>query len=190
MHVGTHFLAGWLTGVSRRELTPRELGAIAFAGVAPDLDGLPILVDKVNALLGRESFYYETWHHVLAHNLGGAIVFSAACVALARKDHRRTVAALAFLSVHLHLFFDLLGSQGADGSQWPIPYLSPFSQAWQLTWSGQWRFNSWQNTTIIAVLLVATLWAAWKYGRSPVVLVSAKGDAEVVATLRKRFGAA
>ena len=190
MHIGTHFLAGWLTGVSRRELTPRELGAIAFASVAPDLDGLGLLVDKVSGWLGRESFTYETWHHVLAHNLGGVIVFSAACAALARKGHRSTVAALAFLSVHLHLFFDLLGSQGADGSQWPIPYLSPFSQAWQLTWSGQWRFNSWQNTTILGVLLVAALWAAWKYGRSPVVLLSAKWDTEVVGALRKRFGEA
>ncbi len=188
MHVGTHFLAGWLVAVPKGDLTPREQGAIAFAGVAPDLDGLGILVDKVNGWVGRESFTYETWHHVLAHNLGAAIVFSAVVAALARPGHRRAVAALAFLSVHLHLAFDLLGSQGADGSQWPIPYLSPFSQAWQLTWSGQWRFNSWQNTTIIAILLVATLWAAWKYGRSPVGLVSANGDAAFVRTLRNRFG--
>ena len=188
MHVGTHFLAGWMVAVPKGDLTPRERGAIAFAGVAPDLDGLPILLDKFNGWRGHETFYYETWHHVLAHNLGGAIVFSAVCAAIARKGHRRTVAALAFLSVHLHLFFDLLGSQGADGSQWPISYLSPFSQAWQLTWSGQWRFNSWQNTTILAALLIATLWAAWRYGRSPVGLVSAKGDAEFVRTLRTRFG--
>ena len=188
MHIGTHFLAGWMVAVPKGDLTPRERGAIAFAGVAPDLDGLPILVDKVNALLGRESFYYETWHHVLAHNLGAAIVFASVVAGLARRGHRRVVFLLAFLSVHLHLFFDLLGSQGADGSQWPIPYLSPFSQAWQLTWSGQWRFNSWQNTTILGVLLVATLWAAWKYGRSPVALVSPKGDQQVVAALRARFG--
>ena len=188
MHIGTHFLAGWMVAVPKGDLTPRERGAIAFAGVAPDLDGLGLLVDKVNGWLGRESFYYDQWHHVLAHNLGGAIVFSAACAAIARKGHRRTVAALAFLSVHFHLFFDLLGSQGADGSQWAIPYLSPFSQAWQLTWSGQWRFNSWQNTTILAALLVATLWAAWKYGRSPAGLLSAKWDGEVVRALRDRFG--
>ena len=190
MHVGTHFLAGWLVAAPKEGLTPRERGAIAFAGVAPDLDGLGLVVDKVNGWAGRESFYYEHWHHVLAHNLGGALVFSAACAAVARKGHRRTVAALAFLSVHLHLFFDLLGSKGGDGSHWPIPYLAPFSQAWQLTWSGQWMFNSWQNTTIIALLLVTTLWAAWKYGRSPVSLLSNKWDAEVVATLRARFGGA
>ena len=188
MHIGTHFLAGWLVGVSQRDLTARELGAIAFAGVAPDLDGLPLLVDKIGALLGRETFYYERWHHVLAHNLGAALVFSAIVAALARRGRRVRVALFAFLSVHLHLFFDLIGSKGADGSHWPIPYLSPFSQAWQLQWSGQWMFNSWQNTTIVAVLLVLTVWTAWKYGRSPVVLVSQKADEQVVAALRVRFG--
>ncbi|MEO6066973.1 MAG: metal-dependent hydrolase [Gemmatimonadales bacterium] len=188
MHIGTHFLAGWLVGVSQRDLTPGELGAIAFAGVAPDLDGLPLLVDKIGALLGRETFYYERWHHVLAHNLGAALVFSAVVAALARHGHRAKVALFAFLSVHLHLFFDLIGSKGADGSHWPIPYLSPFSQVWQVEWRGQWMFNSWQNTTILAALLVLTVWTAWKYGRSPVVLVSQKADEQVVAALRSRFG--
>ena len=188
MHVGTHFLAGWLVAAPKEGLSPRERGAIAFAGVAPDLDGLGLLVDKVNGWRGHESFYYETWHHVLAHNIGGALLFSGICAAVARKGRRRTVALLAFASVHLHLFFDLLGSKGGDGSQWPIPYLSPFSQAWQLTWRGQWVFNSWQNTTILALLLGATLWAAWNYGRSPVSLLSHRWDAEVVAALRARFG--
>jgi LexA-binding, inner membrane-associated putative hydrolase len=196
MHIGTHFLAGWLVAVPRggslaplgTSLTPRERGAIAFAGVAPDIDGLPIVVDKVNGMFGRESFYYETWHHVLAHNLGAAILFASVCAAIAGAGRRRIVFLLAFISTHLHLLFDLIGSRGTDGSQWPIPYLSPFSQAWQLTWSGQWTFNSWQNTTIIAMLLLATLRAAWKYGRSPVGLFSARADGAVAATLRSRFG--
>jgi inner membrane protein len=188
MHVGTHFLAGWLAALPRGDLTYRERGAIACAGVAPDLDGLPIVIDKLNALAGRETYLYETWHHVLAHNLGATMVFSVACAAIAGAGRRRTVALLAFLAVHLHLLFDLMGSRGTDGSQWPIPYLAPFSQTLQLTWSGQWMFNSWQNTAIIALVLGLTLWGAWKYGRSPVGLFSPAGDAAFTATLRARFG--
>lgn len=188
MHIGTHFLAGWLVGVKHRELIPRELGAVAFVGVAPDLDGTPLLLDKLNAYMGHESFYYERWHHVLAHNIGAALLFAAVAAAIARKGHRRVVFLLALYSAHLHLFFDLIGSKGADGSHWPIPYLSPFSQAWQLEWQGQWLFNSWQNTTLLALLLLGTLAGAWKYGRSPVGLFSAKGDAQLTATLRARFG--
>jgi inner membrane protein len=188
VHIGTHILAGWLTALPKQDLTYRERGAIACAGVAPDLDGLPIVIDKLNALAGRESYLYETWHHVLAHNLGAAMVFSATCAAIAGAGRRRSVALLAFLSVHFHLLFDLMGSRGTDGSQWPIPYLAPFSQAWQLTWKGQWMFNSWQNTTIIALVLGLTLWGAWKYGRSPAGLFSADADGQLTATLRSRFG--
>lgn len=190
MHVGTHFLTGWLVALPKGDLSPRERGAIAFAGVAPDLDGLGLLVDKVNGWRGGESIYYETWHHVLAHNLGGALLFAAASAAMTRKGHRVTVALLAFLSTHLHLVFDLIGAKGSDGSHWPIPYLAPFSQAWQLEWSGQWYFNSWQNTTILAVVLLLTLWGAWKYGRSPIGLFSAGADAQLTATLKARFGEA
>ena len=141
MHVGSHFLAGWLTSLPAEGLTPRERGAIAIAGVAPDLDGLGLLVDKVNGWRGSESIYYETWHHVLAHSVGGALLFAGVAAAFARAGKRLQVALLTFLSTHLHLLFDLLGSKGSDGSQWPIPYLAPFSQAWQLEWSGQWYFN-------------------------------------------------
>jgi ABC-type branched-subunit amino acid transport system permease subunit len=148
------------------------------------------VVDKVNGWMGRESIYYEEWHHVLAHNVGGAFVFAAACAALAGKGRRLSVSQLAFLSVHLHLLFDLMGSKGSDGSQWPIPYLAPFSQTWQLTWSGQWQFNSWQNTMILAGVLLLVVWGAWKYGRSPVGLISQRADHEFVATLRRRFGEA
>jgi ABC-type branched-subunit amino acid transport system permease subunit len=190
VHVGTHFLTGWLVALPTGDVTYRERGAIACAGVAPDLDGLGLLIDKVIRATGRESYLYEDWHHVLAHNLGAALVFTAACAAVARQGHRRTVGLLALLSVHLHLFFDLLGSRGTDGGQWPIPYLAPFSQAWQLTWSGQWTFNSWQNTTIIAVVLLLTLYGAWKYGRSPAGLFSANADTQLTATLRARFGEA
>jgi len=45
------------------------------------------------------------------------------------------VALLAFVSFHLHLAEDILGSRGPDGYQWPIRYLKPFSQAAEFAFS-------------------------------------------------------
>ncbi len=186
MHVGTHFFAGWLVAVAPGGLTPRERGLIAFAGVAPDLDGLGIVVEQLSADWSHPLPWYSLYHHVLGHNLGFALVCTALGWALGRR--RLLAAALVLVSFHLHLLGDLAGSRGADGEQWPIPYLLPFSDRLQLTWHGQWQLGAWQNTAITAALLAGCVWAAWRWGRSPVGLLSARGDAAFVEVLRKRFG--
>ena len=94
---------------------------------------------------------------------------------------------LAFLSFHVHLFEDVLGSRGPEGYQWPIPYLAPFSSSLQLVWRGQWGLNAWPNVVITIALLFITLWLAWRRGSSPLEMVSAGADAALVATLRRRF---
>ncbi|HEX4486423.1 MAG TPA: metal-dependent hydrolase, partial [Terriglobales bacterium] len=94
---------------------------------------------------------------------------------------------LALLSFHVHLLEDLLGSRGLDGDQWPIPYLKPFSWAWQFSWSGQWELNAWPNYAITIALLLLTFWLAWWKGFSPLEMISPKIDATFVAALRKRF---
>lgn len=186
MHVGTHFFAGWLVAVGPESLTRRERGLIAFASVAPDLDGAGIVVEQLSANWSRPLPWYSLYHHVLGHNIGFALLFAAVTYALSRR--RLFAAALAFLSFHLHLLFDLAGSRGSDGDQWPIPYLLPFSNAWQLTWSGQWTLSSWQNGALTGVLIALTVWAAWRFGRSPLGLFSPRADAVFVETLRARFG--
>ncbi len=187
MHVGTHFFAGWLLAAAPKDLTMRERGLIAAAGVAPDLDGLGIIAEQLTANWSRPLPWYSLYHHVLGHNLGFALACTALGWALAR--HRALTASLIFASFQLHLLGDLAGSRGTDGEQWPIPWLRPFSRALELTWSGQWQLGAWQNTAITAGLLAACVWAAWRWGRSPVGLVSARGDAAFVEVLRRRFGA-
>jgi hypothetical protein len=66
----------------------------------------------------------------------------------------------------------------------PIPYLKPFSNALQLTWHGQWALNTWQNFVITGLLLLATFWIAWRYGSSPVKLVSERANGKFVLTVR------
>jgi ABC-type branched-subunit amino acid transport system permease subunit len=159
---------------------------IAFAGVAPDLDGLGIIGEYVTRNSTRPLTWYSDYHHVLGHTIGFALLVAAMTYGLSR---RRSLAAwLAFASFNLHLLFDLAGSRGADGYQWPIPYLWPFSSAWQLTWTGQWLLSAWQNTAITVVLVLATATLAWRLGYSPVGLLSRRGDESFVRALRARFG--
>jgi hypothetical protein len=99
-------------------------------------------------------------------------------------------AGLALLSFHLHLLGDVVGARGPDGLQWPIPYLLPFSSAWEITWSGQWALNAWQNFAITGALRAFAFHFAWRRERSPIEIVSPRADAVFVEALRRRFGMA
>ena len=81
----------------------------------------------------------------------------------------------------------MAGARGPDGYQWPIPYLLPWSRAWEWTWSGQWALNAWPNFAITGALLVATFYLAWRRGFSPLELLSLKLDQAFVAALHARF---
>ena len=134
-----------------------------------------------------ETNYYQDFHRVYGHGLPAAVLFGAVVFACARN--RARAAAAAFVSVHLHFLCDLVGSRGGDPLDiWPVPYLSPFSNALTLSWSGQWELVSWQNTLITACLLAVAAYTAIGRGVSPVSLFSKKTDAVVVAALRARFG--
>jgi inner membrane protein len=102
-------------------------------------------------------------------------------------SHPWLTAFLVFISFHLHLLCDLIGARGPDGDQWPMPYLKPFSNAVQLTWHGQWALNAWQNFAITGLLLLATFWIAWRYGSSPVELMSQSANDSFVFALRQRL---
>lgn len=184
MHVGTHFFAAWMLAATPG-LTRRERGLICFAGVAPDLDGLGLIAEMATANAPRTLAWYSNYHHVLGHNLAFALIITLLAASLARR--RALTATLAFAAFHLHLLGDLAGSRGADGYQWPIPYLWPFSNAWQLSWQGQWMLGAWQNTALTIALVMVTIYLAWRLGYSPAGIFSEKADRVFVQTLRARF---
>ena len=182
----THFLVSW-TVANAAPLEKRDRAIVSLAGVAPDVDGLGIVPELLTRGTSHPLPWFSEYHHVIAHNVAGAAVATGLAFALARK--RPLTAALACVTFHLHLFCDVLGAKGPDGSQWPIPYLLPFSNAWQWTWSGQWELNAWPNMVITAVLLLLALVLAWRRGFSPLEMLSSRADGVLVETLRKRFGA-
>jgi len=185
MNPVTHLLVGW-TVANSASLERRDRGIVTIAGVLPDIDGLGIAVDLARNHADGDLTWWWTFHHNLAHNLTAAVLYSTVAFCVATR--RFATAGLAFLAFHLHLLGDVAGSRGPDGYQWPIAYLNPFSNAWQLTWSGQWELSAWPNFAITALLLAWTLRIARRDGRSPLELVSLRADRAFTRTLRQRFG--
>ena len=203
----THFFAGWLlASVSPTgrptALTRREKALVVAAAVAPDLDGLGIIPELLTRNTSHPLLWFSEYHHSL-HTLAFALVCTLAAYLIAgpmanfsfgpsikgRPLPTRPwlTAFLVFVSFHLHLLCDIIGARGPDGDQWPIPYLKPFSNSVQLTWHGQWALNAWQNFVITGIFLLATFWIAWKYGSSPVELVSERGNARFVQIVQRWF---
>lgn len=185
MHLATHLLTGWAVA-NAVPLERRDRSIVTIAAIIPDIDALGMAVEHTPLLAIVPAYWFSEYHHVLAHNIGFALLFAALAALLCR---RRLIAPLtAFATFHLHLLGDIAGSKGPDGYQWPIPYLMPFSDAWQLTWSGQWALDAWQNISLTVFLLGFTLVLAWKRGYSPIEMISSRADARLVETLRNRFG--
>jgi hypothetical protein len=185
MHPITHLLISW-TLANAAGLGRRDRMLVTVAGVIPDLDGMGVIGDILTEHSAHPLSLFEDYHHFLMHNLGFAIVVTLLAIPLARR--RLLTPLLVAFSFHLHLLCDLVGSRGPDGCQWAIPYLLPFSHAWNLTWRHQWALKAWPNVTLTLALLVLALWWSWKQGRSLLELFSLRADAALARTLRARFG--
>jgi inner membrane protein len=181
----THFFMGWVVANSSPSLTKRERAMVTWASVVPDVDGLGIVAEQQTQHSAHPLNWWSDYHHVLGHNIGFALAVTIVAAVFAR--HKLTTALLVFISFHLHLVADLVGARGPDGDQWPIPYLLPFSNKWQLTWSGQWALNAWPNFVITGALIAVTIWLARRRGFSPLELFSRRADAVFVSALRTRF---
>jgi len=166
------------------DLGRKDRALVTLACVVPDVDGLGIIPEIFARNSAHPLLWFSLYHHSL-HNLAFALVIAAIAFALAAQKWKTGL--LALLSFHIHLFEDVLGSRGPEGYQWPIPYLAPFSSSLQLVWRGQWGLNAWPNIVITIVLLLITLWLAWRRGFSPLEMVSAKADSGLVAALRRRY---
>lgn len=180
----THFFVGWAVANSSPSIEKRDRAWITCASIVPDIDGLGLVAEVLTRNSTKPLTWWSDYHHILAHNLGFALLFTCLSVVFARR--KLLTPALVFLSFHLHLICDLVGARGPDGEQWPIPYLRPFSVALNLTWQGQWPLNSWHNIVLTAGLIAAAGLMAKKRGYSPVEIFSTKADLAVVSALRRR----
>lgn len=180
----SHLLTGWVVA-NTGDLTTRDRVLVTLAGVVPDIDGLGFVAEILTEHTISPLLWYSRYHHVLCHNLGFGLLLALTAFLLGGRRWMTTF--LALVAFHLHLLADLIGSRGPDDYQWPLAYLSPFSDRWKLVWSGQWELNAWPNLLITAILLAATIYIAWKKGRSPLELVSKKADLAMVSILRRQY---
>ena len=180
----THLLASWIVAAHTTD-NLRDRRLVTLAGVAPDLDGLGVVIDLAKGAGRSGDFYYfHKYHHWLSHGLPAAVVCSLLMAALAQRHWR--VFWLAFLTFHLHLLCDFIGSRGPDkGYIWPIKYLAPWKPAPVWYWQHQWPLNGWQNGLITFVLLVWALRLAVKKGDSFVGVINHRCDRVFMETLRK-----
>jgi len=185
VHPLTHLLASW--NVARIGVQDkRDALIVTTAGIAPDVDGLGFFAELFSRDTAHPLYWYSDYHHVLLHNLGGAL--AAAAVAMLCGLRRGRTALLALLTFHLHLLCDLVGSKSADGYHWPIPYLEPFSSSWQWSWRGQWRLTAWPNVLFTVLLIALTLYLDWRGGESLLGLFSKRANRALISTLRRRVG--
>jgi len=181
----THLLISWsVANISK--INRRERALVTLAGVAPDIDGAGLIIDVFCHGSDQPLQLWSMYHHVLGHNIGFGLLLVIVTFALSTR--RWATSLLVFMSFHLHLLCDLLGSKGPDGYQWPIPYLFPFSDAWQWTWVYQWQLNAWPNFAITIFTILLILFFSWKNGLSPLEIVSLKANRSFVDALRNRFG--
>ena len=175
MHPPTHALLGYLLAELPDFEARRDRLLVFGAGLFPDVDGL-------TALGGAE--FYQRYHHVLLHNVAGAVGYATLAALLATR--RWTVFGLALVGYHLHLLCDFLGSAGPDGSGWSIPYLVPFSFH-DFYNAHQWGLASWQNVTVTIAAILVSIHLATRRGRTLLEFVSTRADGEVVKVFRRRW---
>ena len=181
----THLLISWsVANISK--INRRERALVTLAGVVPDIDGAGLIIDVFSHGSDQPLQLWSMYHHILGHNIGFGLFLVIVTFALSTR--RWATSLLVFMSFHLHLLCDLLGSKGPDGYQWPIPYLFPFSDAWQWTWAYQWQLNAWPNFAITIFTILLILFFSWKNGLSPLEIVSLKANRSFVDALRHRFG--
>ena len=188
MNTVSHFFLGWMVA-NTADFNWRERMLVTFAGVAPDLDGLGIIVERSTMETDDPLLWFTNYHHVLGHNIFVALALTVLAFVLARQRWR--TASLVFASFHVHLLADLIGGKGPDGVRWAIYYLYPLlptEDRYGLNWTGMWELNDWRNFLISIYCIVLTFYLAWKRGYSPVGIFSERSDAAFVATLRCRFG--
>lgn len=187
MHPVTHLLIGW-TVAEHAVQDRRDKALVAWASVVPDLDGLGLPVDWICRALGYDTAFYEQFHRVALHGLPGAVLITALFTCFARE--RLRAAPWIFVSYHLHLLGDVLGSRGSNPTDiWPIHYFSPVSDAHSIAWAGQWPLTGWQNTSLTVVVMAYAVALAIRRGYSPVGLFSVRADGRFVAALQARWRA-
>ena len=175
-----HLLASWIIA-SKTTDNLRDRRLVTLAGIAPDLDGVGLLVDLLSQ--GKTAFY-GSYHHILLHGIFGGMLISVPLTLFAQRRWR--VFLLALLVFHFHLLCDLAGSRGPSPEDlWPIFYFGPFSKDPVWVWKDQWELYGVHLRWVSALLFAWTMHLAVRQGDWVVGVFNRRLDASCVEVLRK-----
>ena len=72
----THFLASWIVAAKATD-NLKDARLVALAGILPDADGFGLVIDMIkDPSLKQGAYYYQEYHHWLAHGILGGLVIS------------------------------------------------------------------------------------------------------------------
>ncbi|TQF70340.1 metal-dependent hydrolase [Pseudoalteromonas luteoviolacea] len=182
MSPSAHVLFSWLASAELIKHR-RERILVTLSGALPDLDGIGLIVDVIT----NKTNFYLTYHHYLGHSIFACLTFATFLTALAKRQKQR-VFLLCLIVFHFHILFDVIGSKGPDGYQWPIYYLYPLDSSLSITWSGQWELNAWQNYMFMAILLVFSTHYAISKKITVLEVFSKNLNSELFKMWQKYFG--
>lgn len=176
-----HLVISWVLSNLNYE-RKRDRIVTTICGIFPDVDGLGLVIDKIT---GDGSYsHYFSWHRTLGHNifamLAAVVVTFFICK---RKILPACVAAITYL---VHLFFDLTGSAGPDGSIWEIYPLWPVND-YRMAVSWQWALSDWKNTAITGVCIVIMIIIAVKKRRTFLEIFSTRFDHYCIGVFERIF---
>jgi hypothetical protein len=130
----THLPVSWLVAAKATN-NPRDCRLATLAGLLPDADGLGLVVEVANDLLGRRpTHFYAPFHHYWLHGVFGTALIPLTLTLFAHQRGR--VALVALFLFRLHLLCDFVGSRGpAPEDLWPVFYPGPFNKDPMWLWN-------------------------------------------------------
>lgn len=180
----THFFISW-DAANIDDFDKRDRLLLTVSGIIPDADGFGALPELLTMNSENPIIWFSKYHRLLTHNISFGIIFTIFVFFVAHKKFKTAIFSLFLFNIHL--FCDIIGGAGPDGSYWPVPYLLPFSDKWQLYWEHQWLLNAWQNILITITAIIIMFIFAYKKGYSFIEIFSQKADKLFVNTVRNRI---
>lgn len=177
-----HLIISWVLSNLNYE-NKRDRIVATLCGIFPDFDGLGLIIDKITGDQGYP--YYFSWHRKFGHSL--FILPAVIIIAFLICGRRIKPAAVAALTFIIHIFFDVTGSAGPDGSIWPIYLFWPFSD-YEASVPWQWPLNDWKNSAITAVFIFMMIAIVIKKRRSFLELFSTRFDFHCIGVFERLFG--
>jgi len=173
MNFGGHLLTGWALSQAR-EFNRNEQRVITLMAIAPDIDGLAILLPGT----------FEEWHRTFGHNVFFGLSVPLLGWFIASPARRVLLLTFSYLAMLSHFLLDLVVT-----GWWALYPLWPISD-WMILMSlyiPEPIMKYHLQITLFILLVALTVYLYRKKGRSPFSLVSDRFDDFMVTFITYPF---